>query len=186
VLTLNTKNNFLCSGPLAHDPGHPAKRSVSSAFETLFDALSLRASEPEQSSSLCDNASSTAPDNFKSILERSLLHHQMSTPAPVYTAGIKHMATEEIIERRNNLLGPNMALFFADQPLHIVKGRGCELFDSEGNSYLDCKSTSLLSGNSHPLLLLLLLLHFFEVNCSHNILQFPFPQFLQALIMFLM
>lgn len=48
------------------------------------------------------------------------------------------MATEEILDKRQNLLGPNMPLFFADEPLHIIKGRGCELFDSEGHSYLDC------------------------------------------------
>jgi ethanolamine-phosphate phospho-lyase len=60
------------------------------------------------------------------------------------------METEEIVEKRQNLLGPNMALFFAEQPLHIVKGRGCELFDAEGNSYLDCINNVSHVGHAHP------------------------------------
>ena len=49
------------------------------------------------------------------------------------------MSTEEILARRRSKLGQNVTLFFPDDPLHIVKGQGCQLFDSEGRSYLDCK-----------------------------------------------
>ena len=119
------------------DSGLPAKSTVSTTIESLFDALSVDSSplgsSPEERT-LSDGAYIST--ECKSILERSLL----SIPAPVYTAGVEKMATTDIVEKRQGLLGPNMALFFADEPLHIVKGQGCELFDPEGNSYLDCTS----------------------------------------------
>jgi ethanolamine-phosphate phospho-lyase len=118
------------------------------ALETLIDALSLRAGK-----TLCNDCSASIIDHpNKYILENSLMHHQVSTTAApaVYTAGVKPMQTEDILEKRQQLLGPNMALFFADQPLHIVKGRGCELFDSEGNSYLDCINNVAHVGHAHP------------------------------------
>lgn len=36
-----------------------------------------------------------------------------------------------ILEKRRRLVGPNLALFFKDEPLHVVQGSGCELFDAE-------------------------------------------------------
>jgi 4-aminobutyrate aminotransferase-like enzyme len=51
---------------------------------------------------------------------------------------------EAIAEKRRRFLGPNCAIFFPDDPLHIVRGRGAELFDPQGNSYLDCESMHML------------------------------------------
>lgn len=134
LLKINTENSVLLTEPLAQDSGLPPKCSVPFAPGSLIDALPLGADNSEQST-LCDGLSSNSHEICKTIVERSL---SSSTAEPVYTAGVKHMVTEEIIEKRQNLLGPNMALFFADEPLHIIKGSGCELIDSEGHSYLDC------------------------------------------------
>lgn len=38
---------------------------------------------------------------------------------------------DAILEKRRRHLGPNLALFFEEEPLHIVRGSGCELFDAQ-------------------------------------------------------
>ena len=61
------------------------------------------------------------------------------------------MTYADVLAQRRQVLGPNMALFFADQPLHIRKARGCELFDAEtGASYLDCINNVSHVGHCHP------------------------------------
>ena len=42
-----------------------------------------------------------------------------------------------VLAKRRAHLGPNLALFFEEDPLHMVRGSGCQLFDSAGNAYLD-------------------------------------------------
>lgn len=101
------------------------KRTVSSALEVLAEALSIR---QRQSLDL------PAPE-----LPKPTSEHKTSPFPPTFTAGAPAMTTEEILAKRQANLGGNMALFFPDEPLHIIKGRGCELFDAEGASYLDCK-----------------------------------------------
>ena len=59
------------------------------------------------------------------------------------------LSREEVIEKRRRYLGPNVALFF-DDPLHIVAARGCELYDPEGHSYLDCINNVSHVGHCHP------------------------------------
>ncbi|GAB4817668.1 hypothetical protein N2152v2_004714 [Parachlorella kessleri] len=71
----------------------------------------------------------------------------MSRADPAEEGGA--LSREEILEKRRRHLGPNVALFF-DDPLHIVAGRGCELFDPEGHSYLDCINNVSHVGHSHP------------------------------------
>lgn len=39
--------------------------------------------------------------------------------------------SQAILEKRRKHVGPNLALFFQEEPLHIVRGQGCELFDPE-------------------------------------------------------
>eukprot|EP00879_Flechtneria_rotunda_P033402 GHRR01036990.1.p1 GENE.GHRR01036990.1~~GHRR01036990.1.p1 ORF type:complete len:355 (+),score=144.18 GHRR01036990.1:301-1365(+) len=42
-----------------------------------------------------------------------------------------------VLSQRRKVYGPNAALSY-EQPLHIVRGQGCYLFDDAGNEYLDC------------------------------------------------
>lgn len=45
-------------------------------------------------------------------------------------------ATESLITARERVLGPSYRLFY-ERPVHLVRGQGSHLFDSEGNRYLD-------------------------------------------------
>lgn len=49
-------------------------------------------------------------------------------PQPEQQAGA---AKAGILDKRRRHVGPNLALFFEEDPLHIVRGQGCELFDAE-------------------------------------------------------
>jgi 4-aminobutyrate aminotransferase-like enzyme len=57
--------------------------------------------------------------------------------------------TAEMMERRTRLLGPNVRLFY-DDPLHLVKGAGCHVWDADGRKYLDCYNNVPHVGHCHP------------------------------------
>jgi 4-aminobutyrate aminotransferase-like enzyme len=57
--------------------------------------------------------------------------------------------TAAMIERRNKLLGSAYRLFYQD-PVHIVRGEGVWLFDSEGGKYLDMYNNVPHVGHCHP------------------------------------
>lgn len=61
-------------------------------------------------------------------------------PEPAGGEAAHEASDAAILARRRAHLGPNLALFFADAPLHIVRGRGCELYDAQGGAFLDCIS----------------------------------------------
>ncbi|MFT7549398.1 MAG: 4-aminobutyrate aminotransferase-like enzyme, partial [Candidatus Azotimanducaceae bacterium] len=46
------------------------------------------------------------------------------------------MSINALIERRNNALGTGAQLFYK-QPLHLVRGEGVHLYDSDGRRYTD-------------------------------------------------
>jgi 4-aminobutyrate aminotransferase-like enzyme len=54
-----------------------------------------------------------------------------------------------LIERRRSLLGPAYRLFYKD-PLHLVRGEGCWLYDADGNAYLDAYNNVACVGHCHP------------------------------------
>jgi 4-aminobutyrate aminotransferase-like enzyme len=53
------------------------------------------------------------------------------------------------LARRTRLLGPCAYLFY-DRPLHIVRGEGVWLYDSDGNRYLDVYNNVAHVGHCHP------------------------------------
>lgn len=57
--------------------------------------------------------------------------------------------TQTLLDRRARLLGPNVSLFY-DEPVHVVRGQGVWLWDSEGNKYLDCYNNVPHVGHCHP------------------------------------
>lgn len=59
------------------------------------------------------------------------------------------MATPTLIERRNATLGTGAPLFY-QEPVHIVRGSGVELFDSNGRRYLDMYNNVPCVGHCHP------------------------------------
>ncbi|WP_178125049.1 MULTISPECIES: aspartate aminotransferase family protein [unclassified Pseudomonas] len=58
-------------------------------------------------------------------------------------------AERQLIERRQRLLGPAYQLFY-EQPLHLVKGSGAWLYDSNGRRYLDLYNNVASIGHCHP------------------------------------
>ena len=54
-----------------------------------------------------------------------------------------------LVEDRDRRLGPSLSLSYR-RPLHIVRGRGSWLYDSEGQPFLDCVNNVAHVGHSHP------------------------------------
>jgi 4-aminobutyrate aminotransferase-like enzyme len=54
-----------------------------------------------------------------------------------------------MLERRKRLMGRAYRLFY-DRPVHIVRGEGVWLYDSEGNQYLDVYNNVPHVGHCHP------------------------------------
>ena len=58
-------------------------------------------------------------------------------------------ATQELLERRNRLLGPAYRLFYRE-PVHVVRGEGVWLYDAAGRKYLDMYNNVPHVGHCHP------------------------------------
>ena len=59
------------------------------------------------------------------------------------------MPDETLLERRHRLLGADAPLFY-DRPLHLVRGEGSKVWDSEGRVYLDAYNNVPHVGHCHP------------------------------------
>lgn len=67
-------------------------------------------------------------------------------PLPGKAARVSNGA---MIARRRTLLGPAYRLFYTE-PLHVVRGEGVWLYDSEGSAYLDVYNNVASVGHCHP------------------------------------
>jgi 4-aminobutyrate aminotransferase-like enzyme len=56
---------------------------------------------------------------------------------------------ESMLQRRERLMGKAYRLFY-EQPVHIVRGEGVWLYDSDGNQYLDVYNNVPHVGHCHP------------------------------------
>jgi len=56
---------------------------------------------------------------------------------------------QELVERRERLLGPGNPLFY-DDPVHLVRGEGVWLHGDDGTRYLDCYNNVPCVGHCHP------------------------------------
>jgi 4-aminobutyrate aminotransferase-like enzyme len=59
------------------------------------------------------------------------------------------VSTKALIARRKQALGPAYYHFF-DEPVHLVKGQGVWMWDSDGRKYLDCYNNVPSVGHCHP------------------------------------
>ena len=57
---------------------------------------------------------------------------------------------EQLLERRERVLGPALSPLFYDRPLHLVRGSGIRMFDQRGRAYLDAYNNVPIVGHSHP------------------------------------
>jgi 4-aminobutyrate aminotransferase-like enzyme len=58
-------------------------------------------------------------------------------------------SVQQLVERRERLLGPGNPLFY-DDPVHLVKGEGVWLYGADGEKYLDCYNNVPCVGHCHP------------------------------------
>jgi ethanolamine-phosphate phospho-lyase len=89
--------------------------------------------------------------------------------------------TQAILERRRKHVGPNLALFFQEEPLHIVRGQGCELFDPEGNCYLDCINNVSHVGHAHPGVAAAVSTQLFTLNTNSRYLHEAYVEYAEAM-----
>ncbi|MEL1251108.1 aspartate aminotransferase family protein [Aurantiacibacter gilvus] len=59
------------------------------------------------------------------------------------------MISTDLLARRERHFGPNAPLFY-DEPLHMVRGDGCWMWDADGTRYLDCYNNVPQVGHCHP------------------------------------
>jgi 4-aminobutyrate aminotransferase-like enzyme len=59
-------------------------------------------------------------------------------------------SVEEMAARRGRLFGPAMSPLFYRRPLHLGRGYGAWLYDTEGRGYLDGYNNVPVVGHSHP------------------------------------
>ncbi len=59
------------------------------------------------------------------------------------------MRIEDLLARRERLLGPGNPLFY-DKPIHLVRGEGVWVYDADGRRYLDCYNNVPHVGHCHP------------------------------------
>jgi 4-aminobutyrate aminotransferase-like enzyme len=57
--------------------------------------------------------------------------------------------TEDLMQRRARLMGPNVPTFYRT-PVHLVRGEGVWLWDAAGTRYLDCYNNVPHVGHCHP------------------------------------
>jgi 4-aminobutyrate aminotransferase-like enzyme len=59
------------------------------------------------------------------------------------------MDIEDIIRRRDDLLGRGAQLFY-DRPVHLVRGDGAWLYDADGRRYVDMYNNIPVVGHCNP------------------------------------
>ena len=59
------------------------------------------------------------------------------------------MNNQQLLQRRKQAMGPAYRLFY-DEPVHLVRGEGVWLYDSNGRKYLDCYNNVASVGHCHP------------------------------------
>lgn len=64
---------------------------------------------------------------------------------------ISHLdaTAQALVKARNERLGPAYRLFY-ENPVHLVRGRGCRVWDPDGNEYLDAYNNVVSVGHAHP------------------------------------
>jgi 4-aminobutyrate aminotransferase-like enzyme/Ser/Thr protein kinase RdoA (MazF antagonist) len=62
----------------------------------------------------------------------------------------RRVATEELLQRRERVLGSALTGLTYKEPVHVVRGEGVWLFDAQGRRFLDCYNNVPVVGHCHP------------------------------------
>ena len=73
------------------------------------------------------------------------------TMVNAYVPGQGNLSPEDaaLVARRVKALGPAYRLFY-ETPVHLVRGEGVWLYDTDGNAYLDTYNNVASVGHCHP------------------------------------
>ncbi|KAL6747168.1 PLP-dependent transferase [Haematococcus lacustris] len=91
------------------------------------------------------------------------------------------MSTASILQERRQRYGPNTSLNYSE-PLHLVRGRGCYLYDAEGQEYLDCVNNVAHCGHAHPKVAAAVSQQLHTLNTNSRYLHSGLTQYTRALI----
>jgi len=82
------------------------------------------------------------------VVTRSTIMDTNSFRADDAAAGVSE-ETLAMTRRRSGLLGPSYRLFYSN-PVHLVRGEGAYVWDSDGEKYLDVYNNVVSVGHCHP------------------------------------
>eukprot|EP00798_Chlamydomonas_sp_ICE-L_P011143 gene11143-18762_t len=88
---------------------------------------------------------------------------------------------EQLLAARKENYGPNTSVSY-DQPLHIVRGEGCYLYDAEGRRYLDCINNVAHVGHCHPKVLEAITSQLSQLNTNSRYLHSGLTEYTQLLL----
>ena len=90
-------------------------------------------------------------EQFNDFSWPAVAHHMkaasLDPPPPTFVNG---GSLEQLLERRERVLGPALSPLSYDRPLHLVRAAGVHMFDHEGRAYLDAYNNVPVVGHSHP------------------------------------
>lgn len=86
-----------------------------------------------------------------------------------------------LIKRREKVLGPSYRLFYSN-PVHVVSGRGCHLYDTDGNEYLDAYNNVVSIGHCHPKVIEAVSAQMSRVNTHTRYLQDGIVEYSEKLL----
>ncbi len=73
-----------------------------------------------------------------------------AAPLPILPGGHPTNGDAELLGRRRRVLGAALSALTYERPLHLVRGEGARMYDTEGRPYLDCYNNVPVVGHSHP------------------------------------
>lgn len=76
-------------------------------------------------------------------------HAEIQANKPQTAAKQDGSTEQDLIARRQRLLGPAYRLFY-ERPVHLVRGQGVWLYDQAGEAYLDAYNNVPVVGHCHP------------------------------------
>lgn len=86
------------------------------------------------------------------VSDAGFVNSVMPSVVPVSEAAASPAAaTPALLERRQAVLGKTY--MFYNEPLELVRGRGCMVYDAAGREYLDCYNNVANVGHCHPYVL---------------------------------
>ena len=92
----------------------------------------------------------TAIERISAVADADFIAGMLPSVVPVRATIPAHPTPTipSLLNRREGVLGKTYT--FYDQPLELVRGRGCMVYDAEGTEYLDCYNNVANLGHCHP------------------------------------